>query len=50
MKKVMNELCKAVFSEDAHKLQAKALVVKDAANDANALFVGTSTTNLKKAC
>ena len=49
MKKV-NELCKSVFSEDAYKLQVEALVVEDAANDTKTLFVGTSTTNLKKTC
>ena len=31
-------------------MQAEALVVEDAENDAHALFAGTSTTNLKKAC
>ena len=40
----------AVEDVDEHKLQAEALVVEDAANDAKALFVGTSTINLKKAC
>ena len=44
MKKV-NELCKAVFSEDTH--QAEALVVENVADGAQALLVGTSAT---KAC
>ena len=46
MKKV-NDLCKAVFSEDAYNFQAEALVADDAENVAHALFAGTST---KKAC
>ena len=50
MMKKVNELCKSVFSEDVY-MQAEALVVEDAENDAHALFAGTSTTGtLKKAC